>query len=222
MFGIGPTPFDLRLVAFRIPVRVHPTFWLGSLLFGSNLENGQLIFIWVMCSFVSILIHELGHALTAEMFDWPSEIILYFGGGLAISHRYRNDTPGRNIAVSIMGPMAGFMFLALLIAVELLLNANRIWVYEYRFFTFQVLKFMNLYWGLLNLLPVLPLDGGQILQSVCRAIRLRDPVGVAMKIGVVVGGAAAYYYFAVARQQFVGMLMLMLCMQNVSALQSRR
>ena len=76
MFTINPTPFDIRLVAFRIPIRVHPSFWLGSLIFGQSLGSPELIFLWVICSFVSILIHELGHALTAEAYGWPTEIVL--------------------------------------------------------------------------------------------------------------------------------------------------
>lgn len=222
MFEISPTPFDVRLVAFRIPVRVHWSFWLGSLLFGWNLQRGDLIFLFVICAFFSILVHELGHALTAESFGWPSHIVMYFGGGLAFSDRHRNDSLGRNIAVSFMGPCAGFMFYALVCAVEMVLNANRMWFNEYRFYIFEFLKFMNLWWGLLNLLPVLPLDGGNICSAFCMLLRLRDPAGVTCKIGAVVAGLAAYYFFVVSEQQFAGMLMLMLCVQNAGALQSRR
>lgn len=226
MFGIAPTPFDVRLVAFRIPIRVHPTFWLGSILFAGNqtgnLPASQIIFIWVVCSFVSILVHELGHAFTAEFFGWPTEIVMYFGGGLAISQRYRNDTAWRSIAVSFMGPAAGFMLYGLVVGIELALNRGHIWENEYRSFLFRFLKFMNLYWGLLNLLPVLPLDGGHILHSLCEVMRFRDATGIALKIGAVVSGAAAYYFFVKTRQSYAGMLMLMLCLQNVGALQPQK
>ena len=222
MFEIGPTQFDVRLVAFRIPIRVHWSFWLGTILFGWDLERGDLIFLWVVCAFFSILIHELGHALTAESFGWPSHIVMYFGGGLAISDRYRNNSLWRNIAVSFMGPCAGFLLYGLLVVFEFVLNTNRMWVNEYRFYVFAFLKFMNLWWGLLNLLPVLPLDGGNICSSVCQVLRLRDAAGATFKVGAVVAGAAAYYFLAVSHQQFVGIMMLMLCLQNVGALQARR
>ena len=235
MFGIDPTPFDVRLVAFGIPIRVHPTFWLGSILFGSNLPTNQLIFVWVCCAFVSILIHELGHAITAESFGWPTEIVMYFGGGLAISQRTRNNTPWRSIAVSLMGPIAGFMLLGLVLVIEQATGFSRREVAaslrvdqgpdDARFYFLAVLRFlsfMNLYWGLFNLIPVLPLDGGYVLESFCAAMRFRNPTGIALKIGAVASGAAAYYFFTKLDQPFAGMLMLVLCVQSVGALQSRQ
>jgi len=235
MFGIDPTPFDVRLVAFGIPIRVHPTFWLGSILFGSNLPTNQLIFVWVCCAFVSILIHELGHAITAESFGWPTEIVMYFGGGLAISQRTRNNTPWRSIAVSLMGPVAGFMLLGLVLVIDQATGFSRRDMVtslridqgpdDARFYFMAALRFlafMNLYWGLYNLIPVLPLDGGYVLESFCAAMRFRDPSGIALKIGAVASGAAAYYFFTKLNQPFAGMLMLVLCVQSVGALQSRR
>ena len=235
MIGIDPTPFDVRLVAFGIPIRIHPSFWLGSILFGSNLESNQLIFIWVVCAFISILIHELGHALTAESFGWPTEIVMYFGGGLAISRRNRGNTPWRSIVVSLMGPCAGFMLFGLIFLIEHVMGLNHNGLLPvtgsdglsndfriYLLIALDFLWFMNLYWGLLNLLPVLPLDGGYILESFCEAMRFRDPSGFALKIGAVVSGAAAYYFFRKLNQPFAGALMLMLCMQSIGALQSKR
>ncbi len=222
MFGLGPTPFDIHLVAFRIPIRVHPTFWLGMLLFGWNPDHPEIMFIWVVCGFFSILIHELGHALTAETFGWPTQILLYFGGGLAMSARYHNNSLGRSIAVSIMGPGAGFLFLVVIMIVEQVLDINQLLINDYRFYAFAFLKFMNLWWGLLNLLPILPLDGGQICASVCQVLRLRDGIGTATKISVAISGAAAYYFYYHLHQELGAMLMLMLCLQNIGSLQSRK
>ena len=222
MIGIDPTPFDVRLVAFRIPIRVHPSFWLLGILLGSNLESNQLIFLNVICLFISVLVHELGHAFTAEAFDWPTEIVLYFGGGLAISQRYRNNTPWRSILVSLMGPVAGFLLLGLVIGVEQWFDAIHFAENEYRSAVFDFLKFMNLYYGLFNLLPALPLDGGRIVESLCQAMHFRNPLGIALRIGAVTSGVAAYFLFVKAKQPLAGAMMLMLCLQSVGALQSRR
>jgi stage IV sporulation protein FB len=229
MFGINPTPFDVRLVAFHIPVRVHPSFWLGSILFGSNLSSSQLIFIWVVCSFVSILIHELGHALTAESFGWPTEIVMYFGGGLAISqHRY-NNTPWRSIAVTFMGPAAGLLLYGLILGIDKAFGLSSFDVSPdkphetwYFYHAISFLLFMNLYWSLLNLLPILPLDGGFILQSLCDAFHLRNGRSITLQVGAAASGAAAYYFFTQAKQPYAGMLMLMLCVQSIGELQRNR
>ncbi len=221
MFGINPTPFDVRLVAFRIPIRVHPSFWLAGIMLGGN-QPASLLFIWVVCTFVSVLVHELGHALTAEAFDWPTEIVLYFGGGLAISHRFRNNTPWRSIAVSIMGPMAGFMLLALVIGISVILAKSPLWDNIYVYSAFEAPIFLNKFYGLFNLLPVLPLDGGHILLSLCQVIGLRDPLRVTLVIGIIVSAIVAYISFAILHQPYMGAMLLLSCIQNVSALRSRR
>jgi hypothetical protein len=122
MFGTEPTPFDVRLQAFRIPIRVHPSFWIAGAALSWNPDHLDFVFLWVMCLFVSILVHEMGHALMAEAFCWESEIVLYWGGGLAMSQRYHNRTPWREIAVSLAGPFAGFGLFALTLLVEPLLQ----------------------------------------------------------------------------------------------------
>jgi stage IV sporulation protein FB len=69
---LDPTPatrYDLRFTALGVPVRVHPLFWLVSIIFAVQLPP-PLAVIWVGVVFVSIFIHELGHALTIRAFGW--------------------------------------------------------------------------------------------------------------------------------------------------------
>lgn len=218
MFGIEPTPFDVRLVAFRIPIRVHPSFWIVSILLGWEPDHLDLVFLWVMCLFVSIVVHELGHALVAEGFGWPSDIVLYFGGGLAISQRLSRRTAWREIAVSLAGPFAGFGFFALVQLVRWVLNSNGWLLNPYRFATIEFLTWINLYWGLINLLPVLPLDGGHVCRSLLELCGVRDPQRLACQIGVLVGGTAAAYFFS-TDQQFAAMMFAMFSIQNLAGMQ---
>lgn len=222
MLGIGPTPFDLRLMAFRIPIRVHPTFWLMAALLQWRPDHLQIMFIWILCVFVSVLVHELGHAFTAEAFGWPTEIVLYFAGGVAVSDRYLNNSPARGMTVSFMGPAAGFMLYGLIAGVELFCRRFGLIRTPYLLVVFIFLKEINLYWGLLNLIPVLPLDGGHIAHALFQIFRVRDPDSLTMKVGAVAAGLAAYYFFEKLENQFMGIMMVMLCVQNVAALQSRR
>lgn len=222
MFDIGPTPLDVRLVAFGIPIRVHPSFWLMPILFFWHPDRLDLVFIFVVCAFFSVLVHELGHAITSEYFGWRSHIFMYFGGGLAVSDRMHDPGPGKNIIVSFMGPCAGFIFYGLVVLIQYILRENRISVHDYLLYTFVFLKMMNFWWGVLNLLPVVPLDGGNICGAVCQMLRLHDPIKVTYTISAVVAGATAYYGFVIADAQFLGVMMLLFCFQSVAVLTSRR
>ena len=221
MFGLDPTPFDLRLVTFRIPVRVHPSFWLAAAYLGWSPSHLDEVFIWVMCLFLSILVHELGHGLAAEAFGWSAEIVLYWCGGLTFSQRHFNRTPWREIAVSLAGPFAGFGLFGLTIAVAYFLPRDQPLPKNVDFIIMQLI-WINLCWGLVNLLPVLPLDGGQVCQSFLIWCRFRDPARIAMQIGVVVAGAAAAFFFLQLKANFAGLLFAMLCLQNVANLQAPR
>jgi Zn-dependent protease len=117
--------------------------------------------------FVSILVHELGHALAFRRFGADAEIVLYAFGGLAVS---RTTVSGRwrRIVVSLAGPFAGFALCAAVFGAsvafpEVLLGS------PLAAFAAAQLVFVNLYWNLLNLLPVFPLDGGQVSRELCTA-----------------------------------------------------
>jgi Zn-dependent protease len=193
------TPYDLRFRLLRFPVRVHPLFWLGAVLLGaSTLELGlHYLLIWVAVVFVSILIHELGHALAFRRFGTDSEIVLYVFGGLAVpwsgvSGRWRR------ILVSLAGPFAGFVLFGILYASNkffpwaenaegVAVNGVPVW------FLYKQLIFVNLFWGLINLLPVFPLDGGQVSREVCGKFWRSRGRRVSLKVSLVVAGLLVAY-----------------------------
>lgn len=167
------TPYDLRFRLLGFPVRVHPWFWIGTVLFGSDtLHDGlQFLAIWVLVVFVSILVHEFGHALAFRLYGADADIILYAFGGLAvptmaISGRWRR------VLISLAGPFAGFALCGIVSGSNLGLhwgtdanggapNGLELW------FLYKQLIWVNLYWGIFNLLPVFPLDGGQVCRELC-------------------------------------------------------
>jgi stage IV sporulation protein FB len=221
MFDIQPTPFDLQFRLGRIPVRVHPGFWLIGTLGGWNPDDLRLTFLWVVCLFVSILVHELGHALISEAYRWPSEILLYHLGGLTFSQRYFGNTPWKSIAVSIAGPCAGFALYGLIrLGVRYWPGSPRDWN-EYVQFAIVQLIYINLWWGIVNLAPVLPLDGGQILRSLLEWLRLRDHEQIALKVSIVAGALLALLFFRL-RFEFAGFLFGMFTVFNIVALRQPR
>jgi hypothetical protein len=93
---------------FGIPIRVHPMFWLMSVILGySTIQDGfEYLIIWVACVFVSILIHELGHVIMGRFFGADGHIVLYSFGGLAIGSNSLSSR-GQRIAVSFAGRGSG-------------------------------------------------------------------------------------------------------------------
>ncbi len=58
---------------------------------------------------------------------------------------------------------------------------------------FFFLKFMNLFWNVLNLMPVFPLDGGQIAREVCTGVSPRSGLRISLGLSFVVAGLIALY-----------------------------
>lgn len=164
------TPFELSFRLFGFPVRVHPLFWFGALLLGAGALHGgiEFLLIWVGVVFVSVLVHELGHALAYRACGRRSSIVLWMFGGLTVADpEVRTRT--QKVLVSLAGPVAGFVLCG---AVYLSHQAtgwgslrNGVEVA----YLYTLLIFVNLYWGVLNLLPVFPLDGGQVARELCAA-----------------------------------------------------
>ncbi|MFO0958091.1 MAG: hypothetical protein U0800_11795 [Isosphaeraceae bacterium] len=113
-----PTSFDLSFRAFKIPVRVHPSFWVtmallgGALSVGPNNRNLVPVFTFIVAGFISILVHEFGHGLTYRAFgQWP-RLVLYYFGGLAIGQQEERN-PWRRLMIILAGPAAGFALMGL-------------------------------------------------------------------------------------------------------------
>lgn len=173
-----------------IPVRVEPAFLVISALFGLRyLDAGiEVVFIWVAASFVSILVHELGHGITLKVFGQPSAIVLHGFGGVTISPRRSAVSKGRSIAVSLAGSITALLVLWLptrqLLRTEGLYEQNRYLVILVFF-----LEFQNLWWSVANLLPIRPLDGGNVTAELFGL-----PSARRISIGVAI--AAAIFAFA--------------------------
>ncbi len=222
MFGqINSTPYDLRFSLFGIPIRVHPAFWLISGMLGWRAGRLDLVFVWVCCVFVSILVHELGHALVAKWFGWPPEIVLFHFGGYAAYNPIRGHTAGRSILISFAGPGAGFLLFGVVFGVLLIpgINLHPLGPTTLADWVVQDLVWINLAWGLVNLLPVLPLDGGRISEEVCHLLRPRDGQLWAHRIAIVVSGLIAFLFVKIGLI-FGGIMFGLLCFQNFQAHQS--
>jgi Zn-dependent protease len=170
-----------------IPVRVEPVFWIIAVLFGVQYERFDLIFAWVLVVFVSILVHELGHGVALRLMGQPASIVLHAWGGVTLSPR-RLSTKTRSIIVSLAGSVTAFVLLGLPARA---LDGSAWWFEQELFIRGLVTftAFVNVWWSLANLLPIRPLDGGNVATELFG-------VSPARWISIVTGGVAAVYAFA--------------------------
>ncbi|HHH30887.1 MAG TPA: hypothetical protein ENK57_21435 [Polyangiaceae bacterium] len=152
------------------PVRVQPFFWLITIGFGAsgirgpwNQEALGHIAIWVAVIFVSILWHELGHAFAMRRYGFEPSITLHGMGGVTMWGRgRRRPSPGQRVIVSLAGPFAGFALGALVFGASVALGPNPHWAIAE---SVRLLLFINIGWGLCNLVPMLPWDGGTAVHA---------------------------------------------------------
>ena len=197
------TAYDLRFRLLGFPVRVHPWFWIGSLLLGSSVLQvlgAEYLLIWIVVVFVSILVHELGHALAYRRYGADAEVILYAFGGLAVASNTVSGR-GRRIVIALAGPVAGFILAGLVYASNqlapwaLVRPPGEAWprmptVID---FFYDSMVFVNGVWGVFNLLPVYPLDGGQVSREICTARWAHRGTRVSLRISFVVALVVVAY-----------------------------
>ncbi|MBR9801033.1 hypothetical protein GYB59_04730 [bacterium] len=221
MFGtVGQTPYDIEFSLFGIPSRVHPFFWAATVIFGWSLGRPDLVVIWVLCVFISILIHEMGHALLARAFGYDPHIVLHHFGGYAAYIPDGRLTPWKSIAISFAGPLAGFVFYAFLRLLIIGLWQADVEINDNVRFALGQLLFINLFWGLLNLLPVLPLDGGRISSELFGMWSRRSGEAWALRLGVAVGVGMAVFAMQ-SGERYIAILFGILALLNFQALGAR-
>jgi Zn-dependent protease len=182
----------VRFILFGIPVQVQPFFWVTLVIIGGALDATSAtdmlrIGLFVIAGFISILVHELGHALAARKFGAYSEITLQAFGGYAAYSGVRLTRP-QSFLVTAAGPAVQMLLgYALLKSFVLLPPINQ----NAGYFLVTLMQ-ISLFWALLNLLPVLPMDGGQMLNAVLGPRRVRITLWVTLIVSVVVGGLLFY------------------------------
>jgi Zn-dependent protease len=244
MLGTSTTPYDLRFRLLDIPVRVHPLFWMVMAFLGWEDKNLPAVAIWIPCAFVSILVHEFGHGLMAKRFHGSPSIVLYGMGGLCYSQGER--TPWERLAVILAGPGAGFVLCALTllgyssilgvtggehlaVARQFIglggdpdgfLGAIGKFPSETSFRIYWDLFQINLLWGLINLLPIWPLDGGQAAQVLLTMVDRRNGTRRAHIISLVTSGCLAVMAAAQSKDFFLTIFFGMFAFINFQVLQS--
>jgi Zn-dependent protease/CBS domain-containing protein len=191
-----------------IPVHVSPTWFIVVIVITVGFvrvvearlgDLGPRVFLvtftFAVLLYGSVLLHELSHALTARAFGLPVRgITLHFLGGYTEIER-ESPTPGKDIVVSVAGPLAslgvaGLAWLAS-IPVDRAVPEFLLWY----------LAITNLLVGIFNLLPALPLDGGHMLRAAVWKVSGNEHRGtiVAARAGQVLAVLVLLLPFVIAR-----------------------
>jgi Zn-dependent protease len=136
--------------------------WPGPMLLAEGTPGmvATIAFIasWALIIFVSVLVHELGHALVSLAYGYRPDIELVWMGGHTRPNAPGALSWGRDILITFAGPTFGLLlglaagFCYFILGMETGFAGHM----------FQLLFAANLFWAVLNLIPVLPLDGGRI------------------------------------------------------------
>lgn len=211
-------PVRVHPAFFIMPLLLGGSILRGAEALGVNVGVALLVLAAVF--FISILVHELGHTLAFRYFGIQSRILLYWMGGLAIPDsfgswqgaRQGSLSSNQKIIVSLAGPFAGFCLVGFFAGLVYLLG-GRIEVSTSSFIPtlFPIMEnskvagngamliflFMglwaNVFWNVLNLAPVYPLDGGQVARELFTQFNPHEGVRYSLVAGVIAGGLIALY-----------------------------
>ena len=244
-----PTPADWQFELAGIRVRVSAWFWLAAALLGwgicQSLARGDqraligYLILWAGVVLISILVHEMGHALAYRFFGQGAHIVIYNFGGLAIPEMWGRPVrlkPIQRMVVSAAGPLAQLSLAAAIVVVfkvggyavpfPIASVGEALDLYQGQridspqlFAGLMFLLWVNIFWPLLNLLPVPPLDGGQMVREGMLSMGVADAQRIAGLVGVATGALVAYWAYTLG-ETYLGIMFAILaasCWQGLTA-----
>jgi Zn-dependent protease len=200
----------LKFPLLGVPVSVHWSFLLVAV-FGVGAYREWEIAAWTAAVFVAVLLHESGHAFTARAFGGISVSITLFALGGFTSWATSHDIgPGRRFLISAAGSAVGIAAGLLLIGLG---RSGALDGLPDLAITFlESFVWAGLVWGILNWVPILPLDGGHMLQHALEMVAPKRAASIARIVSVIAGVAAAgaaFYYDQTFLAIFVGIITFM-------------
>ena len=176
------SPWSIQLATIsRIPIRIHITFVLLLVWIALDAsEAGAPVMpevLFVLSLFGCVVLHELGHALTAQRFGIGTrDIVLYpFGGVASLMAEAR---PKAELYITIAGPLVNVVLAALLYPFSdpMAIVEERPVDYVTRIFVANVVLFV------FNMIPAFPMDGGRILRAGLALLKIRKATLIATRI----------------------------------------
>jgi Zn-dependent protease len=199
-------PLEFRVTG--IPVRIEPIFFVVLAVLGwFNGHSPGLIPVFIVVGGASILLHELGHATAHRSFGAQPRVTLTGFGGVTVGPV---QPRGRSLVVTLAGPVAGFMAALVGVALSQVVTSDSAVVKT----ALDDLIWVNIVWGIFNLLPILPLDGGNVAADLF-GVRSARVLSVAGAVGLgLLGFATGQIFLAFVAMSFGS--------QSLNALRAQR
>jgi Zn-dependent protease len=216
---------------FGIRIELHVTFllfigWIAvnqGLLAGDVTRAATTVALMLLV-FSCVVLHELGHALTARRFGIATrDIVLLPIGGVARLERMP-EKPGQEMLVAIAGPAVNVLIVVLLVLL-MMLTGRPTDLARLGQGLLETLLLVNVLMVLFNLIPAFPMDGGRVLRAL---LALRLPYLRATKIASAVGqgaalllGVAGLFYFNNWMLAFVALFVFIAAGEERALVQTR-
>ena len=205
----------IRFSLFGVQVSIHPTLWLtlaflGGALMISSLVELFSVLLFILAAFVILLAHEMGHALVGRMLGGghPRVFLAWLGGDC--TNETARLTRLQGVVMTAAGPLASllvggvaYVLLALYVGsfaqaadftfqfvlgympADAVLNFPPLVMFLF-FFLIEV----SCWWTVLNLLPIFPLDGGQMMQGLMKSRQQMHAISLAAAVVIALASAA--------------------------------
>ena len=210
----------IRLFSFRgttVDVEISFLILIGLFVI-LDLDRGEplrVALLWVPILFLSILLHELGHAAAIGVLGFGQSEIRLAGLGGATMNR-RSAGPWQEIVISVAGPLVSFGIS--LVSWLILRSTSDSALGPLVAALLPQLAYANLAWGVFNLLPIYPLDGGHVVQQIARKLLAPMTAAKTSAISSLIFAAILIALAIPTRQFFLIILGALFVLQNYQRL----
>ena len=178
--------------------------------------------LWAPILFISVLWHEYGHALAIDKFGYGKSMIILQGlGGVTVNQGRSHTPPGQSIVISLAGPAFSFSLTVVFGLIALFAQPTGLGGE----FVSQM-AMANLVWTIFNLIPIFPMDGGNVMRSVLQKFmkntRRAWEVTAWISLFLVAALVIASFTFFKQGLLFTLILVFVLAMPNIQVLKAAR
>lgn len=189
-----------HLFTFKgIPVAFHPFFLLLILILSYGADHP---IIFGICAILGVLFHEFGHAFVAQHYRLDPQILLHGMGGITM--HARPASAKQDFRITFAGPLAGLVIGGALCLLMYFVGSQILVFNGYLFVFLRYLGWVNLAWGIFNLLPIRPMDGSKVLTHILskffkpkRVLQISAVISILFAVAVLVYSILSKSFFMI-------------------------